>query len=350
MPDDPAGGGTAPAPPTPAAEPAPPAQPSGPTPLQLAAQLAASQEMAHNRTVELAVARAAAATGVDPEPLLDSRSFLDQATALDHRADDFTTRLGELVKAKATAAPPTRHGSTDMTAPNTPDTGTEQPKNDPQPQQPTQPDTGSDSTDWKAEADKWKALARKHEDQNKATREQLTEAEKQSAQFEQQQKLLALIAEKTGVKLDDGPPDPDKLTADLTAARADAKQRAVELAVYRSAGKAGADADALLDSRAFQKAVADLEPSADDFAAKVTEAITKVVEESPRYKLPEPAKPEPPRPTVAKSGGGEFTSTPGGNRQWTEDDVRQASPAEVAKAMDDGLLVDLGFAPPKKKR
>lgn len=363
MPDAEPGGGTTTTPPTPAAEPAAtppsPAEPTGPNPLQLAAQLAASEQVAHHRTVELAVARAAAASGLDPEPLLDSRSFLDRATSLDHRAGDFTQKLGELVRAAATS---TRHGSQSMTAPTTPDTGTEPQKTDPQPtqqqtgqqaaQQPTQPDTGADGTDWKAEAEKWKALARKHEDRSKASQQELTEAQKQQAdKTAQQDRILKLLAEKAGVQIDDGAaPDPDKLNADLAAARADARQRAVELAVYRSAGKAGADADALLDSRAFQKAVADLDPGADDFADKVTAAIGTVLEANPRYKLPEPAKQEPPKPTVAKSGAGDFSGTPGGNRQWTEEDVANATPAEVAKAMDDGLLVDLGFAAPKKKR
>lgn len=357
MPENDPGGGsiTPPITLTPAGDPAAitVAEPAGPSPLQLAAQLAASQERAHHRTVELAVARAAAASGMDPEPLLDSRSFLERATSLDPRADDFTSKLGDLVKSAAT---PTRHGSTQMTAPTTPDTGTE-PSTTAQPQQPATP-TAGEQVDWKARAaeleadrDKWKGLSRKHEDQSKANLEQAGQATELAKKAEQQDRILKLLAEKAGVQIDDGaPPDPNKLAADLERARADAKQKAVELAVYRTAGKAGADADALLDSRAFQKAVADLDPAADDFAEQVTAAIGTVVEANPRYKLPEPAKPEPPKPTVAKSSGGEFTGTPGGNRQWTDEDVANASPAEVAKAMDEGLLVDLGFAPPKKKR
>lgn len=66
------------------------------------------------------------------------------------------------------------------------------------------------------------------------------------------------------------------------AAEGEARTAKVELAVHRAASAANADPSALLDSRSFAKAVEALDPSKDDFAAKVTEAITKAVEANPR--------------------------------------------------------------------
>ena len=90
-----------------------------------------------------------------------------------------------------------------------------------------------------------------------------------------------------------------------------------------------------------------LDPAADDFSEKVGEAIKAAAEANSQYKLaPKPA--EKPAPTIPRSGG-EHNGAPGGNRQWNMDDVDRASGAEVAKAQEDGLLIDLGFAPKKKR-
>ena len=84
----------------------------------------------------------------------------------------------------------------------------------------------------------------------------------------------------------DGKEDPaEQLKA--AAAKADqatakARDTAVELAVYKSAGKAGADPDALLDSRGFLSQVADLDPEAADFRDKVTTAIKAAVKANPK--------------------------------------------------------------------
>lgn len=173
-----------------------------------------------------------------------------------------------------------------------------------------------------------------------------------------QQAMLDTIAKGLGLKPDDTPPDPKALADQLAAAKAETDARMAEkreadvmLAVYRSAGRHDADADALLDSRAFQQAVKDLDPSSADFADRIGEAITKAVENNPRYKAT-PATPAPkpkPEPTVPKSGA-PMNGAPGGNRQWTDADVAAASPQQLTKAIADGLLIDLGVNPPKAKR
>jgi hypothetical protein len=42
--------------------------------------------------------------------------------------------------------------------------------------------------------------------------------------------------------------------------------------------------------------------------------------------------------------------TPGEERQWTLEDVERATPSEVAAAAEQGLLVNLGFSPRRKRR
>lgn len=80
----------------------------------------------------------------------------------------------------------------------------------------------------------------------------------------------------------DEKPTPEALTKALTEREADAKQAKTELAVYKTAAKQGADADALLDSRAFLAKIADLEPT--DTKA-LTKAIEDAVKENPKLAL-----------------------------------------------------------------
>lgn len=79
----------------------------------------------------------------------------------------------------------------------------------------------------------------------------------------------------------DEKPDADALTKALADRDKDAKQAKTELAVYRLAGKNGADPDALLDSRGFLAKLADLDPTD---TAKITKAITDAVKDNPKLK------------------------------------------------------------------
>ncbi|MCY0942594.1 hypothetical protein [Streptomyces antarcticus] len=91
---------------------------------------------------------------------------------------------------------------------------------------------------------------------------------------------------------------PEELTQQLTTAQAQARQTAVELAVYRSATAAGADPDALLDSRQFADSLADVDPA--DTAA-VTAAIKAAITANPRLGA---------KPTGPHIGGSEFNGAP----------------------------------------
>ena len=108
---------------------------------------------------------------------------------------------------------------------------------------------------------------------------------KQRAAEEAKRELAQQIGRALGIVDDDTPPDPDQLAAQLAAEQAKARQTAVELAVYRTAPAAGADPDALLDSRTFAEAVADLDPS-DTEAIK--QAITAAVQANPRLAAQQP--------------------------------------------------------------
>lgn len=192
-------------------------------------------------------------------------------------------------------------------------------------------------------AERLQAESRKHEDRWKSRDDQLA----------QQAEILKLIAEKTGVEID-GKPDPAKLAEQLTAAQQQGKQAAVELAVYRAAAAAGANADLLLDSRAFMAKTGGLDPASADFAEQVKQFATDAVTANPTLavvppKNDEPPADPPPAPQLPASSGGSF-GTPSASRQWTDADVERATPQELEKAIEQGLLAHMGIAPPRKGR
>ncbi|WP_433465709.1 hypothetical protein [Spirillospora sp. CA-128828] len=166
-----------------------------------------------------------------------------------------------------------------------PDTGTA-PETDPTSEQ-TAPGTGD--VDWQAEAEKYKALARKHEQRAKDNKKALDEAQAKAQPAE-------------------GEPD-WQAKAEEADARADAAEvRAVELAyeatVNRVARDVGADAEALLDSQAFRDAVAeelDDDFDDDDLREAVNTVAKRFVKKS-RFAAQRPA---------GGASGGDFTGSPG---------------------------------------
>lgn len=75
--------------------------------------------------------------------------------------------------------------------------------------------------------------------------------------------------------------DPDKLARDFAATSKSEQNLRVENSILRLAGKHGADPDALVDSRSFMDEVSKLDPNADDFTTKLTEAIQAKVKAVP---------------------------------------------------------------------
>jgi hypothetical protein len=173
------------------------------------------------------------------------------------------------------------------------------------------------------------------------------------------QAQLDAIARTLGLKPEEATPEQIMAQRDAERARADAsasqaRQAAVELAVFRAANASQANGNALLDSRSFVATLDGLDPSAADFGQQVADKIAAAVEGHPGFRLaappPPPVTTAPPPPAVPKSGTGPVTGVPDGPRQWTEEDVKRASPSEVQKAMNDGLLQNLGFGTARKNR
>ncbi|NUO36443.1 MAG: hypothetical protein HOQ27_15440 [Dermatophilaceae bacterium] len=126
-----------------------------------------------------------------------------------------------------------------------------------------------------------------------AEREARKALERQIADLQAaQQQQLDALAKALGLKSDDTPPDPAKLTEQLTAEQTRAREAAVQLAVYRNASEHGANPDALLDSASFLRAVTDVDPTD---AKAVGEAIKAAVEANPRLAA-DGTKPRTPRP------------------------------------------------------
>lgn len=117
----------------------------------------------------------------------------------------------------------------------------------------------------------------------------------------------ALVAAITGKKPEDETPDPEVIKGQLTAAQQETRETKVEIRVLRDADKHGALGSRLVDSREFMSKVKALDPSADDFASKVDDAIKKAVEDDAYFAAPTGR----PRPT--KQQGHQSESKRGGS-------------------------------------
>lgn len=186
------------------------------------------------------------------------------------------------------------------TDPNTGDPTDDNPPADDKPDPPVKGKDGDADSD---DVATWKKRARTQEDRAKANKQALDKAQADS------KATLDAIAQALGLKSKDEDPKAlaEKLTTELGGAQTDARQARVELAVYKAAAKHGGDADALLDSRAFVKAVGELDPADDGFAGAVGEAIKTAIKANAKLAAAPPAeKKTPPR------SGGEIPGAPGG--------------------------------------
>lgn len=107
---------------------------------------------------------------------------------------------------------------------------------------------------------------------------------KKSAVDEAKAELAQQFGKALGLVPDDAA-DPAKLLAQSNTFQAQARQSAVELAVYRAADASNGDPAALLDSRLFLTKVAEIDPT--DSAA-LAAAITEAVAGNPRLGKPTP--------------------------------------------------------------
>jgi hypothetical protein len=183
-----------------------------------------------------------------------------------------------------------------------------------------------------AEVDTWKGHSRTWETRAKTNGEAAQAAAVREA-------TLAKVAEALG--LDAGnKSDPEAIAKQLAATQAEARARSVELAVLRAAQAAGADGDALLDSRGFLKKVADVDP-ADGDAVKA--AVAAAVAANPKFAVAAPAAPTAPAPAPAArqaSTAGSFDQQPGTPRQLGAEDMKHMTAAQISEASRKGLFRD----------
>ena len=212
-----------------------------------------------------------------------------------------------------------------------------------------------------ADAARWKQQSRQQEARSKANHQQVRGLEG----------VVRQIAEKLEIPYDDNP-DPAEVSRKLAETTAEARQLRVERAIYLTAAKSGADANALLDSREFIGRTEQIDPEASDFADQVADLVREAARQA-KYQLPAPPAPEPavngdrpqaqapaqppaaPAQPPAASSGADFSGAPGGNRLWTQADYdywtqpgRDRDGSVMAKAIADGLLVNLGIGRPRR--
>lgn len=154
---------------------------------------------------------------------------------------------------------------------------------------------------------------------------------KATAADEARKELAQTIGKALGL-VNDEPVDPAELTKQLTATQAQAKQAALELAIFKAAPDASV-ASALLDSRSFLAKVADIDPTdASALAEVVTDAVANIPALGKRTPAPNPAQ-------------GTSASGPSGAAQLTREDVqrlsREGKHDEIVKAQAEGRLQNL---------
>lgn len=149
--------------------------------------------------------------------------------------------------------------------------------------------TGDDHTATIKRLEKDLADARKEAAKDRTTAKQQAADEARTALAQEIGKALGLVK-------DDTPPNPADLAKaitekDSTIAERDTQLRAkdVELAVWARAEKAGAKAGALLDSRSFVRALADLDPADKAFTQALDDAIKNAVTANPGFALTQAA-------------------------------------------------------------
>lgn len=134
---------------------------------------------------------------------------------------------------------------------------------------------------------------------------------KANAANEARTELLGTISKALGLE-GDQPPTAEQLTQQLTeshgkltAAEERAASAALELHVYKTAARLGANADALLDSRAFCDTIDNIDPSGmspEEFNTTVEKAINEAIGRNAQLRTV---------PGAPRRGGGDFAGGPG---------------------------------------
>jgi hypothetical protein len=139
------------------------------------------------------------------------------------------------------------------------------------------------------------------------TAKQTATQEAQAAKTQRDQVLKAMGLNPDGT---DAPATTEALTAQVEQQQAVAWTAAVELNVFRTAQAAGANGEALLDSRAFVDsldAFTEDDPQSPDFRTKLEAHIKAYVEQHPTFKANATTTTAPPRAGGDRPAGGSGT-------------------------------------------
>lgn len=158
-----------------------------------------------------------------------------------------------------------------------------------------------------------------------------TNAKAQAAE-DARNEVTQSIAKALGLVQDEAP-DPAKLAEQVNAASNEARTLKVTNATILAAVKAGADVEALMDSRSFLEKVGGLDPSAADFTSSVHDAITAALEANPRFKVQ--ASGMKPNPAQGASNTPALTASQQARQQ------EQAGNWKAASSTKAELLLDL---------
>ena len=212
----------------------------------------------------------------------------------------------------------------------------EQPVEDPNGDQEAQAPAGDAPA---AQEDEIPAWARKSlEKANAEAARYRTEAKQAKADAEAREKEFAQkIGKAIGLVEDDAEPSVDSLTAtlqdrdkSLSDAQAALQAQRAENAVLRYAAKHKGNADALLDSRGFEKKLAAIDTTADDYAAQVEALVKAEVESNPSYRSAQVAP--------ANSNGAPAPSGSATGGQLTREQLAALTPEERLKAAREGRI------------
>ncbi|MET8113807.1 hypothetical protein [Streptomyces prasinus] len=247
----------------------------------------------------------------------------------------------ESTPADPSSQPATPPAPTDP-APTPPEpTATATPQPEPTEPKPTEPKGKTPKFEGDFDPTKFERLVENLRGDVEAEKQKRTAAEQKAK--DDQAAFMKKVATAFGLETDEKkPPTPEELAKQLEEARGEtkasrdaARQTRVELAVHRNAARLGADPDALLDSRAFEKALGYLDPAADDFTSSMEQAVKQALEANPKLaaKAPEP-KTEPSTPAA----GAPMDGAPGGKRQLGATDVARMTPEQIDKAVKEGRL------------
>lgn len=122
--------------------------------------------------------------------------------------------------------------------------------------------------------------------------------------------------------------DPAELARALKEKDNQIRQGSIELSVYRSASKLGADPDALLDSSSFMREALKLDSKSDTFGADLESVVKASLEGNSRLAGKKKAP-------AAKASGADISGGTGGGKTYTRAQIKSMTPEEYRANADD---------------